>query len=32
MRSWTVKYEESEVDSLADNRGKHKLQDQLTEL
>lgn len=31
VRNWTVKYEESGIDSLADNRGKRKPEDQLTE-
>lgn len=32
VRSWTLKHEESGVDALTDNRGKRKLEDQLTEL
>ena len=32
VRSWTVKYEQSGVDALFDRRGKHKSDDELTEL
>lgn len=32
VRSWTVKYDESGVDALVDRRGKHKTEDELTEL
>jgi transposase-like protein len=32
VRSWTVKYEQSGVDALVDRRGKHKSEDELTEL
>lgn len=32
VRTWTLKYEESGVEALVDNRGKRKPQDQLTEL
>jgi len=32
VRSWTVKYEQSGIDTLVDRRGKHKSGDQLTEV
>lgn len=32
MRNWTVKYVESEIDSLVNKRGKRKPEDQLTEI